>query len=33
VAVEICSAAYFLDDRLESAVAHAIFADGAGASR
>src|SRR6266545_1927350 len=32
VAVEICSAAYFLDDRLESAVAHAIFADGAGAA-
>ena len=31
VAVEICSAAYFLDDRLESAVAHAIFSDGAGA--
>jgi predicted naringenin-chalcone synthase len=31
VAVEICSAAYFFDDRLESAVAHAIFADGAGA--
>ena len=31
VAVEISSAAYFLDDRLESAVAHAIFADGAGA--
>jgi len=31
VAVEICSAAYFLDGRLESAVAHAIFADGAGA--
>lgn len=31
VATEICSAAYFLDDRLESAVAHAIFADGAGA--
>jgi alkylresorcinol/alkylpyrone synthase len=31
VAVEICSATYFLDDRLESAVAHAIFADGAGA--
>jgi len=31
VAVEICSAAYFLDDRLESAVAHALFADGAGA--
>jgi predicted naringenin-chalcone synthase len=31
VAVEICSAAYYDDDRLESAVAHAIFADGAGA--
>jgi predicted naringenin-chalcone synthase len=31
VAVEICSAAYYHDDRLESAVAHAIFADGAGA--
>src|SRR5207244_10635038 len=31
VAVEICSAAYFLDDRLESAVAHAVFAAGAGA--
>ncbi len=31
VAVEICSTAYFLDDRLESAVAHAIFADGAAA--
>ena len=31
VAVEVCSAAYFLDERLESAVAHAIFADGAGA--
>ena len=31
VAAEICSAAYFHDDRLESAVAHAIFADGAGA--
>src|SRR5438132_1541530 len=31
LAVEICSAAYYLDDRLESAVAHAIFADGAGA--
>ena len=31
IAVEICSSAYFLDDRLESAVAHAIFADGAGA--
>jgi alkylresorcinol/alkylpyrone synthase len=31
VAVEICSAAYTFDDRLETAVAHAIFADGAGA--
>ncbi len=31
VAVEVCSAAYFLDGRLESAVANAIFADGAGA--
>ncbi|HSF07094.1 MAG TPA: 3-oxoacyl-[acyl-carrier-protein] synthase III C-terminal domain-containing protein [Methylomirabilota bacterium] len=31
IAVEICSAAYYLDHRLESAVAHAIFADGAGA--
>ncbi len=31
VAVEICSAAYFRDERPESAVAHAIFADGAGA--
>jgi alkylresorcinol/alkylpyrone synthase len=31
LAVEICSAAYLLDERLESAVAHAIFADGAGA--
>lgn len=31
IAAEICSAAYFHDDRLESAVAHAIFADGAGA--
>jgi predicted naringenin-chalcone synthase len=31
IAAEICSAAYYLDDRLESAVAHAIFADGAGA--
>jgi predicted naringenin-chalcone synthase len=31
IAVELCSAAYYLDDRLESAVAHAIFADGAGA--
>src|SRR3989440_2374733 len=31
IAAEICSATYFLDDRLESAVANAIFADGAGA--
>src|SRR5437773_1851293 len=31
LSAEICSAAYFLDDRLESAVAHAIFADGAAA--
>jgi alkylresorcinol/alkylpyrone synthase len=31
LAVEICSTTYFLDDRLESAVAHAIFADGAAA--
>ena len=31
ISVEICSATYFLDDRLESAVAHALFADGAGA--
>jgi len=31
LAVELCSAAYYDDDRLESAVAHAIFADGAGA--
>ena len=31
LAVEICSAAYVLDERLESAVANAIFADGAGA--
>jgi predicted naringenin-chalcone synthase len=31
LSVEICSAAYYLDERLESAVAHAIFADGAGA--
>ena len=31
ISVEICSAAYFLDDRLETAVAHAIFADGAAA--
>src|SRR5262249_12979481 len=31
IAVEICSAAYYDDNRLESAVAHAIFADGAAA--
>lgn len=31
LAVEVCSAGYYFDDRLESAVAHAIFADGAGA--
>ena len=31
ITVEICSTTYFMDDRLESAVAHAIFADGAGA--
>ncbi|PYM40616.1 MAG: hypothetical protein DME12_14900 [Candidatus Rokuibacteriota bacterium] len=31
LSAEICSAAYLLDDRLESAVAHAIFADGAAA--
>ena len=31
VATELCSTAYYLDERLESAVAHAIFADGAGA--
>ena len=31
VAVELCSTAYYDDDRMESAVAHAIFADGAGA--
>src|SRR5262245_52771262 len=31
LAVELCSAAYYDDNRLESAVAHAIFADGAGA--
>jgi predicted naringenin-chalcone synthase len=31
ISAEICSAAYFNDTRLESAVAHAIFADGAGA--
>lgn len=32
LAVEICSAAYFFDDSLETAVANAIFADGAGAA-
>lgn len=31
VATEICSAAYYPDDRLESAVAHATFADEADA--
>lgn len=31
VAVEVCSTSYFLDDALETAVANAIFADGAGA--
>jgi alkylresorcinol/alkylpyrone synthase len=31
LSVELCSTAYYDDDRLESAVAHAIFADGAGA--
>ncbi len=31
VAVEVSSASYFLDDTLETAVANAIFADGAGA--
>jgi len=31
IAVDLCSAAYFLHDRPERAVAHAIFADGAGA--
>ncbi len=30
-AVEVCSATYFLDDEAETAVANAIFADGAGA--
>lgn len=30
MSVELCSTAYYDDDRLESAVAHAIFADGAG---
>jgi alkylresorcinol/alkylpyrone synthase/polyketide synthase Type III len=32
VAVEVSSASYFLDDALETAVANAIFADGAGAA-
>ncbi len=32
VAAEICSAAYYLDDGLETAVANAIFADGAAAA-
>jgi alkylresorcinol/alkylpyrone synthase len=31
VAAEVCSATYYLDDTLETAVANAIFADGAGA--
>jgi predicted naringenin-chalcone synthase len=31
VAVELCSTTYFLDDHAETAVANAIFADGAGA--
>lgn len=31
VAVEVCSTSYFLDDELDTAVANAIFADGAGA--
>ncbi len=31
VSVEICSATYYLDDALETAVANAIFADGAAA--
>ncbi len=31
VAVEVCSATYFLDEEPETAVANAIFADGAGA--
>jgi predicted naringenin-chalcone synthase len=32
VAAEICSATYYLDDALETAVANAIFADGAAAA-
>jgi predicted naringenin-chalcone synthase len=32
VAVEVCSTGYYLDDDLETAVANAIFADGAGAA-
>ena len=31
VAAEVCSTTYYLDDTLETAVANAIFADGAGA--
>jgi predicted naringenin-chalcone synthase len=31
VAAEVCSATYYLDDEAETAVANAIFADGAGA--
>ncbi len=31
VAVEVCSTTYYLDDEAETAVANAIFADGAGA--
>jgi predicted naringenin-chalcone synthase len=31
VAVEVCSATYYLDEEAETAVANAIFADGAGA--
>lgn len=31
VAVEVCSTSYFLDEELDTAVANAIFADGAGA--
>ncbi len=31
VGVEVCSTSYFLDDELDTAVANAIFADGAGA--
>jgi alkylresorcinol/alkylpyrone synthase len=31
VGIEVCSTSYFLDDELETAVANAIFSDGAGA--